>query len=99
MYNYRATKNVKRITTLHLACGDILHFVAYARQVLLKCGLRDDYRSATIVRVEAQGVCLFESAVEKKDHMVLGVVNQTEGTDAAGFETEVAHHPFGRGEG
>lgn len=30
--------------------------------------------------------------------MVVGVVDETEGADRAGFETEVTHHPFGRGE-
>ena len=41
---------------------------------------------------------VLQAAVEKEDDVVVGVVDESEGADRAGFETEVTHHPFGRGE-
>ena len=41
---------------------------------------------------------LFEPAVKEEDDVMFRVVDQSEGTDAARLQTEVAHHPFRRGE-
>lgn len=58
----------------------------------------DDYCSSAVVGVKAQRRGVLQAAVEKEDDMVVGVVDESEGADRAGFETEVTHHPFGRGE-
>ena len=87
------------IISKQLTRCDIFHFIAYARQVLLEGGLGDDYRAATVIGVEAQGRSVFQSAVEKENDVVLGVVDESERTDAAGFETKIAHHPLRRGKG
>lgn len=72
---------------LSLLCVDIFHFVSDACKVLLKGVLADDYSASAVVRVEAEGVGVAKSAIEEEYDMVLQVVDESERTDAAGFQT------------
>ena len=47
--------------------------------------------------MKAQRLGVYESAVEEKDHVEIGVVDESERTDATRFETKVSLHPFRRG--
>ena len=77
---------------------DVLHFVADEGEELLESGLVDDDRAAAVVGVETERLGFLEAAVQKENDMVVRIVDESERTDAAGFEPEVPHHPFGRGE-
>ena len=77
---------------------NILHFVADGGQVGLKSVLRDYHRAATVIGVKTEGFGIFETAIEEEYHMMFGVVNQSERAHATGFESEVLHHSFRRGE-
>ena len=77
---------------------DIFDFIADGSQVLLESGLGDHYRSATVVGVERERGSLLQTAIEKEDNMMVGIVDESERTDTSGFKTEVSHHPFRRGE-
>lgn len=72
---------------LSLLCVDIFHFVSNACQKLLKGVLTDDYCASAVVRVEAEGVGVSKSAIEEEYDMVLQVVDESERTDAARFQT------------
>lgn len=72
---------------LSLLCVDILYFVSDACKVLLKGVLTDDYCASAVVRVEAECGGIAKSAVEEEYDMVLQVVDESERTDAARFQT------------
>ena len=72
---------------LSLLCVDILHFVSNACKVLLKGVLTDDHSASAVVGVETECVGIAKSAVEEEYDMVLQVVDESERTDAAGFQT------------
>ena len=77
---------------------NIFNLIADAGQVLLESVLRDHYRSATVVGVERERGSLLQTAIEKEDDMMVGIVDESERTDASGFKSQVSHHPFGRSE-
>ena len=77
---------------------DIFDFIADTGQVLLESVLRDHYRSATVVGVERERGSLLQTAIEKEDDMMVGIIDEAERTDASGFEAQISHHPFRRGE-
>ena len=77
---------------------DIFNLIADAGQVLLESVLRDHYRSATVVGVERERGSLLQTAIEKEDDMMVGIIDEAERTDASGFKSQVSHHPFRRGE-
>ena len=77
---------------------DIFNLIAHTGQVLLESVLRDHYRSATVVGVERERGSLLQTAVQKEDDMMVGIVDESERTDASGFKSQVSHHPFGRSE-
>ena len=49
--------------------------------------------------METEGGRVSEVLVEEEDDLVVAVVDESEGRDAAGLESQVAHHAFGRSEG
>ena len=67
-------------------------------EVFLKHLTADDHCGATVVGMERELLGLLEAVVEEEDHMLVGIVDETERGDAPGFETEVTHHAFGRSE-
>lgn len=72
---------------LSLLCVDIFNFVADACQILLKGVLTDDYCASAVVGVETECGGIAKSAIEEEYDMVLQVVDESERTDAAGFQT------------
>ena len=74
-----------------------LDTIADALQVLLEGRAGDDHRTAAVVRVETEAVCLQEVLVQEENDVVLGVIDESEGTHAAGFQAQVAHHTLGTG--
>lgn len=64
---------------------DIFHGVAHGGEVLLKSFPADDDRSAAVIGVKTERLSILQTAVEEQYHMVLRVVDETEGTDAAGL--------------
>ena len=48
--------------------------------------------------MERELLGLLEAVVEEEDHMLLGIVDEAEWRNAAGFEAKVTHHAFGRSE-
>ena len=80
-----------------LVCGtDVLHPIAKRGEVALESVLGNDDGAAAIVGMEGERGGVAETAVEEEDDVVVGIVDETEGADATGFETEVTHHPLGR---
>ena len=77
--------------------GDILHLVADRMEVLLKGGLADHHRAAAVIRVKTERSSLLETTVQKQDHVVLRVIDQSERTHAARLQTQIPHHPLRRG--
>lgn len=83
-----------------LVCGtDVLHPIAEGGEVALESVLGNDDGAATVVGMEGERGGVAKAAVEEKDDVVVGIVDETEGADATGFEPEVTHHSFGRGKG
>ena len=78
-----------------LCCPDVLDLVGEGVEVAPERVLGDDNRSAAVVGMEAQRRSVPEAAVEEEDDMRIRIVDQPEGADAAGFESEITHHPFG----
>ena len=58
--------------------------------------LGDDDGAAAVVGMEGERGGVAKAAVEEKDDVVVGIVDEAEGADTTGFETEIAHHTFGR---
>ena len=71
--------------------------VADTLEVLLEGRTGDDHRAAAVVGVETEAVCLQEVLVQEENDMVLGVIDESEWTDAAWFQAQVAHHTLGTG--
>ena len=74
---------------------DVLYFVAKRSEKALKSVLRDDDRSAAIVRMERERGGVFEAAVKEENDVTFGIVDESERADTTGFQAEIAHHPFG----
>ena len=62
---------------------DILHCVADGSEVLPESLLRDNDRASAVVGMEGERGGILETAVSER-------------TDRTGFESQIAHHPFGR---
>ena len=80
---------------LILARMDVFDRIADSGKVLLKSLLADDDRASTVIRVERERRGFLEPAVEEENDMVFGIINESERTDRTGFESQIAHHPFG----
>ena len=76
-------------------CVDVLDLVTERSEKALKSVLRDDDRSAAIVRMERERGGVFEAAVKEENDMTFGIVDESERADTTGFQAEIAHHPFG----
>ena len=76
----------------------VLYLVVQRGKIALKSILRDDHRSAAVVRVKRERSGVFEAAVQEEYHMAFGIVNEPERADATGLQAQIAHHPFRRGE-
>ena len=75
--------------------GNPLHPITDQGEVAQKLGQGDDDGAAAVVGMETEGRRFAQATIEEEDDMMVGIVDESEGTDAAGFETEVAHHAFG----
>ena len=71
----------------------------YILEVSLKILQLDDHRASAVVGMETERLSIEEVLVEEQDHMVFGVVDKTEGTNASWLEAKVFEHTFGAGEG
>ena len=74
---------------------DILDSVADCSEVLLERLLADDDGATAVVGVERERRSFAEPAVEEKDDMMVGIIDESERADRTGFEAQIAHHPFG----
>ena len=72
-----------------------LHPITDQGEVAKKLGQGDDDGAATVVGMETESRRFAQATIEEEDDMMVGIVDESEGTDAAGFKTEVAHHAFG----
>lgn len=71
----------------------------YILEVSLKILQLDDHRASAVVGVKAERIGLEEVLIEEQDHMVVCVVDKTEGANASWLEAKVFEHAFGAGEG
>ena len=83
---------------LAVSGSNVFHLVADGGEELLEGLLRDDDCAATIIGVETERRGVFQTAVQKEDDMMVRVVDKAERTDAAGLQTQIAHHAFRRSE-
>ena len=74
----------------------ILYGIADGGEVLLKSVLGDDDCAAAVVGMERERRGIFQTAVEKENDVVVGVVNKPERADRTRFQAQITHHPFGR---
>ena len=74
----------------------ILYGVADGGEVVLKSVLRDDDRATAVVGMERERRGIFQPAVEEENDMMVSIIDESERTDRTGFESQIAHHPFGR---
>lgn len=72
-----------------------LHPISDRFEVLSELLLTDHYRATAIVGVETERSGVLQVLVEKQDYVMFGIIDQPEGTDAAGFQPEITHHPLG----
>ena len=75
---------------------DILHCVADGSEVLPESLLRDNDRASAVVGMEGERGGILETAVEEENDMMVSIIDESERTDRTGFESQIAHHPFGR---
>lgn len=80
---------------LILAGMDVFDRITNSGEVLLKSLLADDDRAPAVIGVEGERRGFLETAVQKKDDMMFGIINESERTDRTRFESQIAHHPFG----
>ena len=71
--------------------------VADTLEVLLEGWAGDDNCSAAIVGVETERFGVLQVLVQKENDVVVGVVDESERTDTARFQAQIAHHTLGRG--
>ena len=57
--------------------------VAHTLEIALEVLQLDDYRASAVIGVKAERLGLQEVLVKEQDHMVFGVVDKTEGTNAS----------------
>ena len=74
---------------------NILHCVADGSEVLPERLLRDNDRASAVIRVERERRGILETAVEEENDMMVSIIDESERTDRTGFESQIAHHPFG----
>ena len=86
----------KRYCLIGLFAGmEVLYGITDGGEVLLERLLRDNDRAAAVIGVKRERGSFLQTAVEEKDYMVIGIINESERTNRAGFEAQIAHHPFG----
>ena len=86
----------KRYCLIGLFAGmEVLYGITDAGEVLLESLLRDNDRAAAVIGVKRERGSFLQTAVEEKDDMVIGIINESERTDRTGFESQIAHHPLG----
>ena len=73
--------------------------IPHRLQKLDKVLLANDNRPRVVVGMEAQARGIQEVFVDEEVHLVVFVVDEAEGGDAAGFQAEVFLHALLRGEG
>lgn len=78
-----------------IAGMDVFDRIADSGEVLLKSLLADDYGAAAVIGMEGKRRGFLETAVQKKDDVMFGIINESERTNRTGFESQIAHHPFG----
>jgi len=76
-----------------------LIIIPHCLQKLNKVLLANDNRPSVVIGMEAQSGCVLEVLVDEEVDVVLGVVDEAEGGDAAGLQAEVFLHAGLRGEG
>ena len=72
--------------------------VAHTLEIALEVLQLDDHSASAVIGVKAERLGLEEVLVKEQDHMVFGVVDKTEGTNASWLEAKVFEHTFGAGE-
>ena len=77
---------------------DIFDGIGEEGEVLTESGLGEDDGTAAVVGMEAERRSGLQAGIQEKDHMVVRIVDKSERTDAARFESQITHHPFGRSE-
>ena len=77
---------------------DIFDGIGEEGEVLTESGLGEDDGTAAVIGMEAERRSGLQTGIQEKDHMVVRVVDESERTDAARFESQITHHPFGRSE-
>ena len=77
---------------------DIFDGIGEEGEVLTESGLGEDDCTAAVVGMETKRRSGLQAGIQEKDHMVVRVVDESERTDAARFESQISHHPFGRSE-
>ena len=75
---------------------DILHCVADGSEVLPESLLRNYNSASAVVGMEGERRGIFQPAVEEENDMMVSIIDESERTDRTGFESQIAHHPFGR---
>ena len=75
---------------------NILHCVADGSKVLPERLLRNYNSTSAVIRVERERRGIFQPAVEEENDMMVSIIDESERTDRTGFESQIAHHPFGR---
>ena len=78
-----------------IAGMDIFDGIGEEGEVLTESGLGEDDGTAAVVGMEAERRSGLQTGIQEKDHMVVRVVDESERTDATGFESQITHHPFG----
>ena len=86
---------VGRYSTGLVAGGEVFDGIGEEGEVLTESGLGEDDCTAAIVGMEAERRSGLQTGIQEKDHMVVRVVDESERTDAARFESQITHHPFG----
>lgn len=82
----------------YLVQFDVFVCVANYREIVLEVVSRDDYRATAVVRVEGKRLCLLQVSVKKQMYMMFGVVDESEGRNAARFQAQILHHALRRSE-
>ena len=66
---------------------EVLYGITDGGEVLLESFLRDNDRAAAVIRVEGERRGILQTVVEEEDDMMVGIINESEGTDRTGFES------------
>ena len=66
---------------------EVLDCIANGGEVLLERLLGNDDGAPAVIGVEGERWGILQTAVEEEDDMMVGIINESEGTDRTGFES------------